>query len=215
MSTFAAAVFFVQRIVLSRECVNICAISYKLCQMGRILLASIDYPASITSSTACSLSSASSASSCCCFCHYFELLLLRLLSAVNLHRNRINLYISHWLLITVALSSSLSLSASPSLLLYSLAFLLYVSPACLSPSTLSLSFSATLNVWQITPRICQIQIDEVRSKISKQRQLALSRVARADKFLLGGGDKIRKPKTITRNYFQTRLQSLLKFRNLN
>lgn len=79
----------------------------------------------------------------------------------------------------------------------------------------SLSFSATLNVWQITPRICQIQIDEVRSKISKQRQLALSRVARADKFLLGGGDKIRKPKTITRNYFQTRLQSLLKFRNLN
>lgn len=183
MRTLAAAVFFVQRLVLSRECVNIFAISYKLCQMGRILLGSIDCPASITSSTACSSSSASTASSCCCFCHYFELLLLRLLSAVNLHRNRINLYISHLLLITVALSSSLSLL----LLLYSLAFLLYVSPACLSPSTLSFSFSATLNVWQITPRICQIQIDEVRSKISKQRQLALSRVARADKFLLGGG----------------------------
>lgn len=113
MSTFAAAVFFVQRLVLSRECVNICAISYKLCQMGRILLASIDCPASITSSTACSSSSASTSSSSCCYCHYFELLLLRLLSAVNLHRNRINLYISHWLLITVALSSSLS--ASPSL----------------------------------------------------------------------------------------------------
>lgn len=189
VSTFAAAVFFVQRLVLSRECVNIFAISYKLCQMGRILLASIDRPAS-------SSSSASSASSCCCFCHYFELLLLRLLSAVNLHRNRINLYISHWLLITVSLSLSLLL------LLYSLAFLLYVSPACLSPSTLSLSFSATLNVWQITPRICQIQIDEVRSKISKQRQLALSRVARADKFLLGGVTKLENPKQSPETIFR-------------
>lgn len=136
MRTFAAAVFFVQRLVLSRECVNIFAISYKLCQMGRILLGSIDCPASITSSTACSLSSASSASCCCCFCHYFELLLLRLLSAVNLHRNRINLYISHWLLITVALSSSLS--ASPSLFRR----LLTICISCLSLSlyTLSLFF---------------------------------------------------------------------------